>query len=140
MADLAPQDRQLAEQLIDVGYKILARRLHPDHGGSHEDMVRLVAVRNHFLRVAGTPPARRRSRRSRPVIAVPVLGTEDAIRQHLVRGDEANRVLGDLLLEAKVQVAPDGWRRWLARHFRHLSPEQADRYMVLVQAALLRRF
>jgi hypothetical protein len=36
----------LAVQLIDLGYKLLAKRLHPDTGGSTEDMMRLTHVRN----------------------------------------------------------------------------------------------
>ena len=37
--------RKLALQLIDIGYKVLARTLHPDKGGSREAMSRLNAVR-----------------------------------------------------------------------------------------------
>lgn len=37
--------RALARQLIDIGYKVLARTLHPDKGGSREAMARLNAVR-----------------------------------------------------------------------------------------------
>lgn len=37
--------QELAKQLIDIGYKVLATRLHPDHGGSKEAMVRLNIVR-----------------------------------------------------------------------------------------------
>jgi hypothetical protein len=37
--------RQLGEQLIDAGYKLLARKLHPDHGGTKDGMTRLNAVR-----------------------------------------------------------------------------------------------
>jgi hypothetical protein len=35
----------LAEQLIDIGYKVLASQLHPDKGGSPEAMARLNKVR-----------------------------------------------------------------------------------------------
>lgn len=38
--------RKLALQLIDIGYKVLARTLHPDKGGSREAMARLNAVRD----------------------------------------------------------------------------------------------
>lgn len=38
--------RKLALQLIDIGYKVLARELHPDKGGSREAMARLNAVRD----------------------------------------------------------------------------------------------
>ncbi len=39
--------RKLAHQLIDVGYRALALRLHPDMaGGSSEAMARLIRVRD----------------------------------------------------------------------------------------------
>lgn len=38
--------RQLGLQLIDIGYKVLATRLHPDKGGSREAMTRLNQVRD----------------------------------------------------------------------------------------------
>ena len=38
--------KQLALQLIDIGYKVLARKLHPDRGGSRDAMARLNAVRD----------------------------------------------------------------------------------------------
>lgn len=38
--------RKLALQLIDIGYKALATKLHPDKGGSKEAMVRLNQVRD----------------------------------------------------------------------------------------------
>jgi hypothetical protein len=37
---------KLALQLIDIGYKALAAKLHPDKGGSHAAMARLNMVRN----------------------------------------------------------------------------------------------
>ena len=37
--------RQLGNQLIDIGYKVLATKLHPDKGGSAEAMGRLNSVR-----------------------------------------------------------------------------------------------
>jgi hypothetical protein len=45
-ADEREAQRALALRLIDVGYKALARELHPDKGGSREVMVRLNAVRD----------------------------------------------------------------------------------------------
>jgi len=45
-ADERDAQRKLALQLIDIGYKVLARTLHPDKGGSREAMVRLNAVRD----------------------------------------------------------------------------------------------
>ncbi len=38
--------RKLALQLIDIGYKVLAKELHPDRGGSREAMARLNSVRD----------------------------------------------------------------------------------------------
>jgi hypothetical protein len=38
--------RKLALQLIDIGYKALATKLHPDKGGSREAMMRLNEVRS----------------------------------------------------------------------------------------------
>jgi len=38
--------RKLALQLIDIGYKILSKELHPDKGGSRDAMVRLNQVRD----------------------------------------------------------------------------------------------
>lgn len=38
--------RKLALQLIDIGYKALATKLHPDRGGSKEAMARLNQVRD----------------------------------------------------------------------------------------------
>jgi DUF3102 family protein len=38
--------KDLAHQLIDIGYRVLAAKLHPDHGGSKEAMARLNAVRS----------------------------------------------------------------------------------------------
>ena len=38
--------RTLALQLIDIGYKVLAAKLHPDKGGSQEAMARLNKVRD----------------------------------------------------------------------------------------------
>jgi len=45
-ADERDAQRRLALQLIDIGYKVLARTLHPDKGGSRDAMARLNAVRN----------------------------------------------------------------------------------------------
>lgn len=39
-------ERQLALRLIDIGYKILAKELHPDKGGSRDAMQRLSRVRD----------------------------------------------------------------------------------------------
>jgi hypothetical protein len=46
--------RDLALQLVDIGYKALATRLHPDHGGSKEAMTRLNRVRDELKAVAET--------------------------------------------------------------------------------------
>lgn len=44
--------RKLALQLIDIGFKALATKLHPDRGGSHEAMVRLKTVRDRLKQSA----------------------------------------------------------------------------------------
>lgn len=54
-ADELTVHRKLAQQLIDIGYKVLARKLHPDAGGSRDAMARLNAVRaalRHFVKGA----------------------------------------------------------------------------------------
>jgi hypothetical protein len=45
-ADEREAQRKLALQLIDIGYKVLASKLHPDKGGSREAMARLNQVRD----------------------------------------------------------------------------------------------
>jgi hypothetical protein len=45
-ADERDAQRQLALQLIDIGYKALATKLHPDKGGSRDAMSRLNQVRD----------------------------------------------------------------------------------------------
>ena len=42
--------RELIVQLIDAGYRAMAKTLHPDMGGSHDDMTRLTAVRDELRR------------------------------------------------------------------------------------------
>jgi hypothetical protein len=44
--------RDLALQLIDLGYRALATRLHPDRGGSRDAMSRLNAVRDELKSIA----------------------------------------------------------------------------------------
>jgi hypothetical protein len=46
--------RDLAVELIDLGYKALATRLHPDRGGSRDAMRRLNRVREELKHVAAT--------------------------------------------------------------------------------------
>lgn len=46
--------RELALELIDIGYKALATRLHPDRGGSRDAMRRLNRVRDELKGVAET--------------------------------------------------------------------------------------
>ena len=46
--------RDLAIQLIDLGYRALATRLHPDQGGSKDAMQRLHRVRDQLKSVAQT--------------------------------------------------------------------------------------
>lgn len=46
--------RDLAIQLIDLGYRALATRLHPDRGGSRDAMMRLNTVRDELKSIAET--------------------------------------------------------------------------------------
>jgi hypothetical protein len=46
--------RKLAEELIDIGYRGLATRLHPDRGGSKDAMSRLNRVRDELKQIAQT--------------------------------------------------------------------------------------
>jgi hypothetical protein len=51
-ADERTAERQLALQVIDLGFKVLARKLHPDRGGSREAMAQLNKVRHRLKRCA----------------------------------------------------------------------------------------
>src|SRR5262245_36680308 len=53
-ADEVQLHRDIALELIDVGFKALATRLHPDRGGSKEAMARLNRVRDELKGVAKT--------------------------------------------------------------------------------------
>jgi hypothetical protein len=44
--------RELAEQLVDAGYRALATRFHPDRGGSKDAMARLNRVRDELKSIA----------------------------------------------------------------------------------------
>lgn len=46
--------RELAEELVDLGYRALATRLHPDRGGSKDAMARLNRVRDELRQIAQT--------------------------------------------------------------------------------------
>jgi hypothetical protein len=46
--------RELAEELIDIGFRALATRLHPDRGGSKDAMSRLNRVRDELKSIAQT--------------------------------------------------------------------------------------
>ena len=46
--------RELAEELIDIGYRALATKLHPDRGGSKDAMARLNRVREELKQIAQT--------------------------------------------------------------------------------------
>lgn len=46
--------RELAAELIDIGYRALATRLHPDRGGSRDAMRRLNRVRDELKHVAAS--------------------------------------------------------------------------------------
>lgn len=53
-SQLRQAHRELALELVDLGFHALATRLHPDRGGSHDAMVRLNRVREELKRVAQT--------------------------------------------------------------------------------------
>jgi hypothetical protein len=44
--DLPESLKEIALAIIDQGYKQMAKRCHPDVGGSHEQMVTLAKVRD----------------------------------------------------------------------------------------------
>ena len=46
--------RELAEELVDIGYRALATKLHPDRGGSKDAMARLNRVRDELKQIAQT--------------------------------------------------------------------------------------
>jgi len=54
VADEIKLHRELALQLIDLGYRALATRLHPDRGGTRVAMIRLNLVRDELKSVAQT--------------------------------------------------------------------------------------
>ena len=41
---LRPEQRPIAREIVDAGYHTLARRMHPDAGGTNEQMILLTAV------------------------------------------------------------------------------------------------
>lgn len=53
-ADEITLHRDLAAELIDLGYRALATRLHPDRGGSKDAMSRLNRVRDELKEIATT--------------------------------------------------------------------------------------
>lgn len=53
-ADEVRLHRELALELVDIGFKALASRLHPDRGGSKEAMARLNRVRTELKGLAET--------------------------------------------------------------------------------------
>jgi hypothetical protein len=46
--------RDIALKLIDLGYRAMATRLHPDQGGSRDAMARLNTVRDELKEIAAT--------------------------------------------------------------------------------------
>jgi hypothetical protein len=43
-------DADMAAQIIDAGFRSMAKSLHPDLGGSHDDMIRLNDARDELRR------------------------------------------------------------------------------------------
>jgi hypothetical protein len=52
VADEVQLHRELAEELIDIGFRALATKLHPDRGGSKDAMARLNRVRDELKQIA----------------------------------------------------------------------------------------
>jgi Putative quorum-sensing-regulated virulence factor len=40
-SDLPPELRPVVQEIVSVGYRMLALKLHPDQGGDHKQMTRL---------------------------------------------------------------------------------------------------
>ena len=53
-----PLDRRLSEVEIHRAYKLLAKRAHPDAGGSEEAFLRISAAHDALIRERRTPPRR----------------------------------------------------------------------------------
>ena len=54
--------RKLMRQIIEAGYRTLAVKMHPDVGGSHENMERLSAVRDEMMQMYELRKPRHRAR------------------------------------------------------------------------------
>jgi len=54
--------RKLLRKVRDAGYRALAKKLHPDAGGSVEDMARLIRARDETTRILGLKMPRHRAR------------------------------------------------------------------------------
>jgi hypothetical protein len=52
----------LLKRMIDIGYKTLAKRLHPDAGGTHQDMALLNRAKDELLAYWTAARERRRGR------------------------------------------------------------------------------
>ena len=55
-------EHELALRLIEIGYTVLAKELHPDQGGSCDAMARLDCVRKRLQRAMGLAPPPPRER------------------------------------------------------------------------------
>jgi curved DNA-binding protein CbpA len=53
-----PFDRRLSEAEIHRAYKLLAKRAHPDGGGSQEAFLRISAAHDALIRERRMPPRR----------------------------------------------------------------------------------
>lgn len=49
-----PYDRRPGERIISIGFRELAMKLHPDHGGSAEEFARLLRIRDRLRFVNGS--------------------------------------------------------------------------------------
>lgn len=50
--NLPPELKPIVSEIVSAGYRTVARRLHPDAGGRHEDMQKLNAARDWLRKLA----------------------------------------------------------------------------------------
>lgn len=76
-------------------------------------------------------------------VARPLKVLVPLIKDELDAGDNAGiehyRRAGEMLIEAKEQVAHGEWRGWLSRNFNHITARQVNRYMALASLPEKRR-
>jgi hypothetical protein len=50
--DLPPELKPVVQEIVSVGYRMLAMKLHPDQGGNHKEMTRLNAATEWLRKIA----------------------------------------------------------------------------------------